>query len=173
MNLFGESHAQKEDESIINRLLGIIENLTDCGKKCPLHPVLTFNIFNNNKNYNYMAILTSLALTSVAPVDLAMVVCDANNNNAPIAGVLTGVTYTPTDPTQDIAVPDPVTPNEVDIHAVSLTGGTVVTANGTFVSTALQADGKTPVFSGPVSGTLTVTNNIPAPTLSPVLTFNQ
>jgi hypothetical protein len=138
-----------------------------------LRPIIHFSHFYHDKNFNYMAILTSLTLTSTAPVDLAMVVVDANNNNTPIAGTLTGVSYTLADPTQDAAVPDPVTPNEVDIHAILLTGGTVVTATGTFVSTAVGTDGKTPLFSGTVTGTLTLVNNIPATTLAPVLTFNQ
>lgn len=119
-----------------------------------------------------MSIVTNLTLTSVAPVTLNMVVGDANNNNAPIAGVLSNLTYN-VDATQDIAVVDSANPLEVDIHAVSLQGGSTVTATGTFVSTALQADGKTLLFSGTVTGTLVLVNNISVVVLNPVLTFNQ
>ena len=173
MNLFGESAAQKEDESIINRLLGIIENLTDCDKKRKIRPILAFNISsNNNKNCNYMAVLTSITLTSTAPQTLFMTVLDSANGNALIAGALTGLAYTPADPTQDIAVVDPTTATDVDIHAVSSTGGTTVAATGTFVST-LQNNG-VPAFSGPVSGTLTIVNNVVVvATMVPVLAFNQ
>jgi hypothetical protein len=169
MSIFGESAAQKEDESIINRQLGIIEALLSW-KREP--PKLRFNILINNKNFNFMAVVTSLNLTSTAPVQLFMTVNDQNGN--PIAGVLSGLSYSVGDSTQDIAVPDTTTPTDVDIHAVSSTGGTTVTPTGNFVSTLLQADGKTPVFSGPITGpALTLTNNIPVTTLSPVLAFNQ
>jgi hypothetical protein len=169
MNLFGESSAQKEDESIINRQLGIIEALLSWHRQPPR---LAFNISSNNKNVNFMAVVTSLDLTSTAPVQLFMTVNDASGN--PIAGVASGFAYAVADPTQDIAVVDPATPADVDIHAVSSTGGTTVTPTANFVSTLLQADGKTPVFSGPITGpALTLTNNVPVTTLSPVLAFNQ
>jgi hypothetical protein len=171
--IFGESHEEKEKDSIINRLIGIIENLTgDHPRK--LRPVLAFNILNNNSNYNFMAVLSSLTLTSTAPVTLFMTVLDSSNGNALIAGALTGLAYTPADPTQDLAVVDPTTATDVDIHAVSPSGGTTLAATGTFVSTLLQADNVTPVFSGPVSGTLTIVNNVVvAATMTPVLAFNQ
>jgi hypothetical protein len=99
---------------------------------------------------------------------------DTSNGNALVAGALTGLAYTPADPTQDLAVVDPTTTTDVDIHAVSSTGGTTLAATGQFTSTLLQADGKTPVFSGPVSGTLTIVNNVVvAATMTPVLAFNQ
>ena len=41
MSLFGESAAQKEDESIINRLLGIIENLTEPKASPPNDNIIT------------------------------------------------------------------------------------------------------------------------------------
>jgi hypothetical protein len=37
----------------------------------------------------------------------------------------------------------------------------------------LQADGVTPVFSGPVTGTLAIVNNVTVVTLTPSLAFNQ
>jgi hypothetical protein len=170
MSIFGgENAAQKEDEAIINRLLGIIEGLLSW-KRQP--PKLAFNISIKNKNLNFMAVVTSLNLTSAAPVQLFMTVVDASGN--PIAGVLSGLSYAVADPTADVAVVDSTTPTDGDIHAVSSTGGTSVTPSGTFVSTLLQADGVTPVFSGPVTGpALTLTNNIPVTTLTPSLAFNQ
>lgn len=134
--------------------------------------ILAFNILVNNTNFNFMAVVKSLNLTSAAPVQLSMTVIDQNGN--PIAGVLTGLSYAVADPTQDVAVVDSANPLDVDIHAVSNTGGTTVIPSGNFVSTLLQADGKTPVFSGPVTGpALTLTNNIPVQTLTPSLAFNQ
>lgn len=119
-----------------------------------------------------MAVVTSLNLTSPAPVQLFMTVVGPDGN--PIAGVASGFAYAVADPTADIAVVDPDLPADVDIHAVSGTGGTTVTPTANFVSTLLQADGVTPVFSGPITGpALTLTNNIPVTTLNPALAFNQ
>jgi hypothetical protein len=172
MSIFGESKSEKEDVKIIDRLLGIIENLTHCKKDREIHPRLAFNILITNKNLNFMGVVTSLNLTSAAPVQLFMTVVDPSGNV--IAGVATAYAYAVGDSTQDIAVPDTTTPADVDIHAVSSTGGTTVTPTANFVSTLLQADGKTPVFSGPITGpALTLTNNIPVTTLTPSLAFNQ
>jgi hypothetical protein len=143
--------------------------------KKKMRPTLVFNIFENNKNYNFMGVVTSLNLTSPAPVQLFMTVLDSANGNTPIAGVATLYAYAVADPTQDIAVVDPTTPADVDIHAVSNTGGTSVTPTANFVSTLLQADGVTPVFSGPITGpALVLTNNVVvAVAMAPVLAFNQ
>ena len=119
-----------------------------------------------------MAIVSNLTLTSTAPVTLSMTVVDSNNGNAEIAGTLSGLAYVATDPSQDIAVVDPTVATEVDIHAVTPSGGTTITATGTFVSTLLKADG-TPAFSGTVTGTLVLVNNVPVAVLNPVLAFNQ
>jgi hypothetical protein len=137
-----------------------------------MRPKLVFNLLINNKNYNSMAIITSLNLTSTAPVQLFMSVVDQNSNV--IAGVLTLQSVTPADPTQDISVLDPTTPDDVDIHAVALQGGTGVVAVGTFVSTALNPDG-TPVLTGTfTSDSLAVTNNIVIATPpTGKLVFNQ
>ena len=153
----------------------LIENLTiNVGEEKPhqIRPKLAFLIYVNNKNLNSMPQVTNLTLTSVAPVELSMTVVDANNNNAPIAGVLSGLTYA-VDATQDIAVQDATDPLSVDIHAVSLQGGSTVTGSGTFVSTALQSDNVTPLFTGTVTGTLVLVNNIVVAVLNPVLAFNQ
>jgi hypothetical protein len=172
MSFLGTRASEKEDVKIIDRLLGIIENLTGCGKERQIRPILAFNISNKNKNLNFMAVVTSLNLTSPAPVQLFMTVVDPSGNV--IAGVASGFSYAVADPTQDIAVVDPTLPADVDIHAVSSTGGTTVTPSANFVSTLLQVDGKTPVFSGPITGpALTLTNNIPVTTLSPSLAFNE
>lgn len=142
-------------------------------KKKRLSPVLAFNILINNKNLNCMAVVTNLTLTSAAPVQLFMTVVDKTTGN-PIAGVASGFAYQVGDQTQDIAIPDATTPSDVDIHAVSNSGTTTIIPTANFVSTLLQADGKTPVFSGPITGpALTVSNNIPVTTLDPVLAFNQ
>lgn len=137
-----------------------------------IRPILAFNFSNNNKNFHFMGQVKNLTLTSVAPVELSITVVDANNGNAPIAGFLSGLSYS-SDATQDIAVVDAADPLGVDIHAVSLQGGTSVVGTGTFVSTALQADNVTPLFSGTVTGTLVLVNNIVVAILNPVLAFNQ
>lgn len=173
MHLFGTSASEKEDVSVINRLLGIIENLTSCGKERQIRPILAFNISITNKNLNFMAVVTSLNLTSTAPVQLFMTVVD-QTTGALIAGVASGFAYNVADQSQDIAVTDTTIPTDVDIHAVSSSGGTTVVPTANFVSTLLGSDGKTPLFSGPITGpALTLTNNIPVTTLNPVLAFNQ
>lgn len=140
--------------------------------KPKIHPILAFNIIFNNKNFNCMGVVTSLNLTSAAPVQLFMTVVDPSGN--PIAGVATGFSYVVADPTIDIAVVDPDVPADVDIHATANTGTTTVTPTANFVSSLKQADGVTPVFSGPITGpALTLTNNIPVTTLTPSLAFNQ
>lgn len=122
-----------------------------------------------------MSIVSNLTLTSLAPQPFKMVVVDANNGNLPIAGVLSNLLYN-ADAAQDIAVLDPNDPLSVDIHAVALQGGTTVTGTGQFVSTAVNTNPggtSSPVFSGPVTGTLVLVNNIVVAILNPVLTFNQ
>lgn len=168
MSIFDKK--ERNPETIVN----IGEIIINFGEERPhkLKPKLAFNHFNNNKNFNYMAQITSLTLISTAPVTLSMTVVDANNGNAEIAGTLTGLTYTPADPAQDIAVVDPAVATEVDVHAVTNTGGTSIAASGTFVSTLTKADG-TPAFSGSVTGTLALVNNVPVAVLNPVLAFNQ
>jgi hypothetical protein len=138
-----------------------------------IRPILLFNISINNKNFNFMTPISNLTLTSLSPQTFTMTVGDANNNNAQIAGVLSALSYVPSDPSQDVAVVDPGNALEVDIHAVALQGGTTVTGTGTFVSTALQPDNITPVFTGTVTGTLVLVNNIVVAVLKPVLLFNQ
>lgn len=176
MSIFGSSH--KEEKS--NPSIFIETIIINIGEEKPHHhkpkpqirPHLAFNIHFNNKNFNYMAIISNLTLTSTAPVTLGMAVVDANNANTPIAGVLSGLAYN-VDATQDIAVVDPTDPLSVDIHAVAPTGGSTVTGTGNFVSTLLAPDGTTPAFSGTVTGTLVLVNNIPVAVLNPALTFNR
>lgn len=163
-------HEKKEPTIFIENLIINLGNEHHHERK--IRPKLAFNFFVNNTNLTSMAQVTNLTLTSTAPVTLNMTVVDANNNNAPIAGVLSGLSYAG-DNTQDIGVVDPNNPLEVDIHAVSLTGGSSLVGTGTFVSTALQADGITPLFSGTVTGTLVIVNNVVVAILNPVLAFNQ
>lgn len=154
-------------------VINIGEIIINLGEERPrkLKPRLIFNYFNNNKNFNFMSVVTSLTLTSTAPVTLSITVVD--QTGTVIAGALSGLSFAAADTTQDIGVADPSNPLEVDLHAVSPTGGTTLTATGTFVSTLLGTDGVTPVFSGPVTGTLTIVNNVPVVTLTPSLAFNQ
>lgn len=168
---FEEAREDYEISVILTREQILEQELEEIIDKFGLRPVLTFQYFFNNKNFNFMAIITNLTLTSTAPVTFKMAVNDANNNNAPIAGVLSGLSYN-ADAAQDIAVVDPSDPLSVDIHAVAPQGGTTVTATGNFVSTLQKADG-TPAFSGTVTGTLVLVNNVPTAVLNPVLTFNQ
>lgn len=150
----------------------IIEKIIAPEHRHEIRPLLAFNIFINNKNFNFMSVVTNVNLTSTAPLQLFMTVVDPSGNV--IAGVATGFAYVVGDPTQDIAVADNDLPADVDIHAVSSTGGTTITPTANFVNTLLGPDGKTPVFSGPITGpALTLTNNIPVTTLTPSLAFNQ
>ena len=139
--------------------------------KPKIRPHLAFNLFIQNTNFNLMSVVTNLTLTSTAPVTLSMTVVDQTTGNL-IAGVLSGLSYA-SDSTQDIGVVDPADPLEVDVHAVSSTGGTSLVATGNFVSTLLGSDGTTPAFSGSVTGTLVLVNSIPVAVLNPVLAFNQ
>lgn len=175
MSIFGHHKDEKSNPSVFIETI-----IINFGEEKPHHhkpkpqirPHLVFNIHFNNKNFNCMAIISNLTLVSTAPVTLFMTVVDANNANALIAGTLSGLTYTPGDAGQDIAVVDPVDPLSVDVHAVTNTGGTSVAASGQFTSTLTNPDG-TPVFSGTVTGTLVLVNNIPVAVLNPVLAFNQ
>lgn len=179
MDLFHDKEV-KEDKHIIDKLLRNESDLIELlGRLIPeqsqpgkIRPILSFKLFINNKNFNFMAQIKSLTLISTAPVTLSVTVVDATTG-IEIAGVLSGLAYNPADATQDIAVVDPVNPLDVDVHAVSNTGGTTVTGTGNFVSTLKGADGVTPAFSGTVTGTLVLVNNIPVAVLNPVLAFNQ
>lgn len=169
MSIFG--HEKPEPSIFIETLIiNLGEEKHHHGHR--MRPKLAFNLLIQNTNFTFMPQVTSLTLTSVAPVELNMTVLDANSNNSPIAGVLSGLSYA-VDATQDIAVVDSTDPLSVDIHAVSLQGGSTVTGSGTFVSTALQSDNVTPLFSGTVTGTLVLVNNIVVAVLNPVLAFNQ
>jgi len=53
MGLFGQSASEKEDVSIINRLLGILENLIKC--KPRVHLVLTTNL-NTKSKFQIMSV---------------------------------------------------------------------------------------------------------------------
>jgi hypothetical protein len=147
--------------------------INECQQHKPqVSPHLVFQVSIHYKNFNYMTIISSLNLTSIAPVVLTLSVVDQNNANAVIPGTLSAITLTPADPTQDVALADATVPNGVDVHAVSDTGGTTVTATAAFTSTALKADG-TPVVTGTFTATLTIANNIVVAAVNPLLVFNQ
>jgi hypothetical protein len=173
MSIFDKK--ERNPETIIN----IGEIVLSFGEEKPhkpkLRPHLSFNLLINNTNFNFMAQVSTLTLTSTAPVTLNMTVTDGPGGPE-IAGTLSGLGYTPVDATQDIAVVDPAVATSVDVHAVTNTGGTTVAGSGTFVSTLTKTnpDGTTsPAFSGTVTGSLVLVNNIPVAVLNPVLTFNQ
>lgn len=172
MDLFGKKEHFPSTIINIEKIIVNLDKHSEHNHDCKIAPSLVFNILINNKNLNFMPQVTSLTLTSTAPVTLSMSVVDANNGNTPIAGTLSGLTYTPSDPSQDLAVVDLNDATEVDVHAVTNTGGTTVAASGTFVSTLTKTDG-TPAFSGTVTGSLVLVNNIPIAVLNPVLVFNQ
>lgn len=169
---FEEAREDYEIIEILTREEILAQELEELIDQSGIRPVLTFQYFFNDKNFNFMAIITNLTLTSTAPQTFKMAVNDANNNMAPIAGTLSGLSYAD-DATQDIAVVDPGDPLSVDIHAVAPQGGTTVTATGNFVSTLQKPDNSGPAFSGTVTGTLVLVNNVPVAVLNPVLTFNQ
>lgn len=159
-------------ETIIN-IGELIINVDFDHRERKIRPILVFNYLFKNKNLEFMQPVSNLILTSTAPITLFMTVGDANNGNAAIAGTLSGLSYNPEDANQDIAVTDPGDPLSVDVHAVTNSGGTTVTGTGNFVSTLQKPDGSGPAFSGQISGTLVLVNNIPVAVLSPVLLFNQ
>jgi hypothetical protein len=121
-----------------------------------------------------MAIVSSITLTSKTPSVLTLSVVDANNSNAVIPGTISNIVLSSADSTQDTAVADSSVLNGVDVTPVSNSGGTSIGASVTFTSTALQADGVTPVVSGTFTAILAVTNNVSGgSTLNPTLVFNQ
>lgn len=176
MVLFGKKKHENEGQTVINidQIVIILgeEKEHHHHHVHKMHPKLAFNLILKNKNFNYMSVVNTLTLTSTAPVTLSMTVVDGTTGNL-IAGVLSDLSYVPADSSQDIGVVDPADPLEVDVHAVTNVGGTNLVATGNFVSTLLGSDGVTPAFSGSVTGTLVLVNNIPVAVLNPVLAFNQ
>lgn len=169
---YGEHLEEYEICEILTREQILERELEEIIDQFGFRPILTFQHFFNDKNLNFMAIITNLTLTSTAPQTFKMTVNDANNNMAEIAGTLSGLSYN-ADAAQDIAVVDPSDPLSVDIHAVAPQGGTTVTATGNFVSTLQKSDNSGPAFSGIVTGMLVLVNNVPIAILNPVLAFNQ
>lgn len=78
-------------------------------------------------------------------------------------GTLGNITVAPADPTQDVAIVDPNTPNTIDINNVAASGGTVVNILADFTSQGNADKGVTDgtVFAG-LKGVVTVINDIPS-----------
>lgn len=142
----------------------LLWNLTR--KHQQIKPKLAF-LFKH-KNNNQMKVVSSLTLTSLVAQVLALMIIDMNNNNAPIPGVLSGISVSPADPTQDSASSDDA--GNVTVDAITQTGGTVVNASATFASTKLLPDGVTPVVAGSFSAQLTLVNNV---VVNAALAFTQ
>lgn len=101
-----------------------------------------------------------LTLSNRDPLTLKVSVVDENNKNAQIPGTLTNLQVVPADPAQDSGKPNDADPNNaIDVEAVASDGGTSVNVTGDFISTDLKPD-QTPVINGPVTGTLTLLNDI-------------
>ena len=176
---FGESSAQKEDEKIIDRLLRIIEHLTRCPHhhgESKLHLVF---YLHNNKSISMAT--NSATLTDLLKHTFVGQATDTNGNT--YGGTLSFTSVVPADGTQDTASADPTVANTIDVQAETNTGGTVVNVAGNLTSdgTSVAAAGQTPmpVTSGqviPVSGPLTLINNVPVtppPPTSLGLSFTQ
>src|SRR5271170_5474054 len=86
---------EHKPDTVINIEGDLIINIGE-EKPHKLRPRLAFNIFLNNTNLNFMAVVTSLNLTSAAPVQLFMTVVDPSGNL--IAGVATAYAYAVGDP---------------------------------------------------------------------------
>jgi len=179
MNLFGEGKEEKEKDAIIIELLAIIKNLTSC----PPHGMpklhLVFYLHNNNKSISMPT--NSATLTDLLKHTFVGQATDTNGNT--YGGTLAFTSVAPADGTQDLASADSTVPNTIDVQAETSTGGTVVNVVGNLTSdgTSVAAAGQTPlpVTKGqviPVSGVLTLVNNIPAtppPPQSLGLSFTQ
>lgn len=118
---------------------------------------------------NRMQPVSSLTLTSLAPVTLTLAVIDENNNNQVIPGTLSNIKPVVGDPAQDSAVADSGGASEVAFGAITRTGGTTVNTTADFVSEEKDANGS-PIVSGNFPCTLTIVNNV---VVKAALTFMQ
>jgi hypothetical protein len=186
MEIFGESHARKEDELIINRLLKTIENLLKIIENltsCPQHGVPKLHlVFYQLTNKSISMATNSATLTDLLKHTFVAQAVDTNGNT--YGGTLAFTSVTPTDATQDLGSADPTVANTVDVQAETNTGGTVVNVVGNLTSdgTSVPAAGQTPiaVTAGqviPVAGVLTLINNVsttpPPPPTGLGLQFTQ
>lgn len=169
MSIFGQSAAEKEEFKIIERLLEIIEKLTDCHR--PPHDKLILQTrFITTKNNIQMASINSITLTDNQPHTGLITVVDGAGNA--YTGTLANVVVTTADPTQDTATVDPTTPNTIDVQEANPTGGTSVSVTADFTSqgNSAPAAGSTAqaipdgtVFPGlVVPGGVTVINKVNA-----------
>lgn len=153
MNIFGPSHEAKEDEKIIDRLLGIIENLTFRRERIRLI------VFFHNKN-TCMSTVNSVTFTALTPDQGVIAVVDTANGNAILTGTLANLSAVESDPTQDTASIDSTAPNTLDVTPITNTGATMVTVKGDFTSTGNAGITDGTVFPG-ITVQVAVTNNIP------------
>ena len=162
MPLFGgESQEEKERDSIISRLLGIIENLT--GNKP--HPVrMSLNTIINNSKFQIMAL--TLGATQKAQGTLGLV--DTVTNLPVTASAFASVTAVP-DSAFFTAVVNP--DNSITVSGASAgAGNLVVTASASYTDSTGAAQTQTLTVSIPVtvaqatadSVALTVTFGTPA-----------
>lgn len=154
MGLFGESKIEKEEFSIIERLLKIIENLTRHNKER-----IQLIVFFQNKNTR-MSTVNSVNFTTNAPDQGVIAVVDTANGNAILTGTLANQTAVSSDSTQDTASIDPSVANTLDVAPVSNQGSSIVTVKGDFTSTGNTNIPDGTVFPG-ITVQVAVTNNIP------------
>lgn len=116
--------------------------------------------FHNHKNPFKMSVNTLTLTDTLVHTGIISVV---DLGGVTYQGTLGNITVAPADPTQDIAVVDPNTPNTIDINNVAASGGTVVNILADFTSQGNTdkgvADGT--VFTG-LKGVVTVINDIPS-----------
>jgi hypothetical protein len=149
MNLFGQSATEKEDDSIINRLLGIIENLT-C-KAHPVHLVLT-TIINKSK-FSIMSL--SLAANQAVTGLLGLV---DSVTGAAVTATFTAENFSSDTPAAFTAVQDTTNPNQVDVTAVAAGSGNIlVAATAAYTDSTGTAQTKPLTVSIPVTITAVVT----------------
>lgn len=153
MSIFGESKQEKEEFHIIDRLLGIIENLTFRRERIRLI------VFFHNKN-TCMSTVNSVNFVTNAPDQGVIAVVDTANGNAILTGTLANQVAVSSDPTQDTFSIDPTVANTLDVAPVSNSGSSMGTVKGDFTS-----QGNAGITDGTVFPGLTVqvaaTNNIP------------
>lgn len=147
---FGESSAQKEDEKIIDRLLGIIENLSSC-KAHPVRLVLTKTI--NNSKFSIM----SLTLAANQAVTGTLGLVDSVTGLA-VTATFTAETFSSDTPAAFAAVQDTTNPNQVDVTAVAAgSGNLLVAATAAYTDSTGAAQTKPLTLSIPVTITAIVT----------------
>jgi hypothetical protein len=171
MNLFGPSSSEKEDIKIIDRLLGIVENLTSSGKKSPESVAKSLkasyytvdksgNIIFNISNTNSMAAqtITVLPNQNTVPGQIVPVAADGVTVE-PISAINAGSeVYTSSNPAiATVAAVPGGSEGQFAVTRVSGQSGTVVvtyTAVNTAGTTITNAGGvgDTFIFQGQPTG---------------------